>query len=955
MLKTFTNNKVSIKVIAQIFFWVCSTFIVITLIGCTAQNIGQNKKNDFSTADSLSLQKQLPDSMLTDSSMAQNWQSDSIDFADSAVNLPDSVSADSLLLDTTASISTDTLRISPNAVTSIVDYTAEDSVEFDIVNKKAVLCRNTVLLYEDIELKSNYVEIDFSKNELYSTGTADSDSIEALQGTPVFKQGEYEVKSRELQYNFTSKKGLLKQVITQEGESFLHGAIVKKNADNTSYIRYGKYTTCDLEHPHFEIDFAKGKVIPNDKIVTGPLYLRIANIPTFLALPFAIFPNTTKHKNGLLIPSDFPFDPELGFCIRGLGYYFAIKEIMDYSIKADIYFRGSFGIGVESNYVKRYKFKGFYNLFYQFTPKGERTTETRTVSHDFRFKWNHQQDRKAHPTNSFSASVDFKTKSIRDNAIAPSLSDYTQSNSSSSISFSTSFKSRYSLGINANISQNFTNGNLDLDLPQINFNISEFYPLRKKKTSGKLRWYEEISMQYNVNMSNGINTTDSILFSNPQEAFNTFRTSLNQYIPIKSKITLFKNFKWNNSISLREIWYAKGITQKWKREIIDTVTTQSGDSIRHRGVIVYDTNWGFFASHDLAYNSDLSTTLYGMYVMKKGKVYAFRHTFMPSVGFTYKPAINKMNYMTYYDSINNRETRYSIIISPAYKSSASVNFSINNRLEMKVRTKPKDDEDEEESFKKITILESFSIRTSYDFIRDSLRLDPVSINGRTTLFKYINLSFDFQLDPYAYDENSGVRVNVFEWNVNRLLNVSSIVNDSARIDVFERNPNRRLLRLSSTAWQLSCGLNINKGFFKTEKQKAEKKEVEQYGFKDWNVSLNYSFSYNMRDNLEYYYNLKNNPHLVKYTHEFFNTLNISGRVAITPKWGLSFFSGYDFNRKEISASQFTITRDLHCWEMEFIVKPFGTYRGFEFKINAKANIIKDAAKWEQKKVINDYY
>jgi hypothetical protein len=289
-----------------------------------------------------------------------------------------------------------------------------------------------------------------------------------------------------------------------------------------------------------------------------------------------------------------------------------------------------------------------------------------------------------------------------------------------------------------------------------------------------------------------------------------------------------------------------------------------------------------------------------------------------------------MNYKTYHDSTARRDVRYQIIAAPSFYSSASINFAINNRLEAKVRTKAKDDEDDE-NFKKIVILESFSISSFYDFMRDSLRLEPITINGRTTLFKYINLGFSLRLDPYAYEDSLATRTNVFELK-----------------------KNNRLFRVSSTAWNLSCGLNINKDFFKSEKKKAENKEVTQYGFKDWSISLTYTFSYNMADNLDYYRHLKINPNPLKYTHEFTNVLNISGRFALTPKWALEIRnSGYDFKKKEISASEFTVERDLHCWLMKFTVCPFGTYRKFEFFISAKANIIKDIAKWEQVKVVNE--
>jgi len=923
------------KIVFQIIFMVCCFAIGVIDHSCVvrknAQTADENRAND-----SLPALANLSDSTDRDSLDLQNGASDSI-FSDSlALEFSDSIHSDSLTSDSLAEV--ETMQISPNAVTSVVDYFAQDSVEFDIKNKKTLLFESTKLLYEDIELESYYVEIDFSKNELHAEGIADSNEV--LQGKPVFKQGDYEFKCRELDYNFTSKKGLIKNVITQEGEGFLHGEIVKKNTDNTNFIWNGKYTTCNLEHPHFEIDFRRAKVIPDDKIVTGLFYLRILNIPTFLGLPFGFFPNSNKRTNGLLMPG-WGFDNLYGYYLQGIGYYFAVKEVVDCSIRADVFMQRAFNINIESNYVKRYKYTGRVNLTYKLAYTGEPTTESFQTTNNLLVVWSHQQDRKAHPTNNFSANINFQTTGFNKSTASTNYDQLTRAATTSSVSFTTSFKSKYSLGINANISQNLTTGDLDLDLPQINFNTQPFYPLRRKKTSGKLRWYEEISMQYTAGIKNGLHTTDSILFNNPSEAIRTFNSELNHSIPIKSTIKLFKYISWNNTVSLNEIWQMKAYNKSWE-----------WDTIPGKGIIVSDTVYGNFPTNNISYNSDLSTTLYGMYTMKKGRIYAFRHQFMPSVGFTYKPAINKWLHGYYYDSLAREEIRYSrVSTNPAFNQSASVNIAFNNRLEAKVRKKKKATEENEESdedeFKKITILESFSISTYYDFMRDSLKLDPIRINGRTLIFKYINLNFNFVFDPYAYGDKLGRRVDVFEWNAYRPESYQYYDDDLGTIiEAVEWLPNRGLSRLSSTAWDISFSLNLNKNFFQS-KNKEDVPEIPVYGFKDWNVSVNYSFSYNMMDNLDYYRYMRIDTNLLKYTHTFRNTVNIDGRIPLTDKWALGFRSGYDFTNKQISLSEFTVERDLHCWRMEFRWVPFGDLRRFEFLIQAKANMLQDV-KWNPK-------
>ncbi|MDR0368868.1 MAG: hypothetical protein LBH82_07000 [Bacteroidales bacterium] len=825
------------------------------------------------------------------------------------------VSTDSIVADSSKKY----LPVSKNAVTSVVDYFAQDSVCFNMDSATVYLYHNTDLHYDDVNLKANYVEINFSTNELFSKGIPDT--LDKLQGTPVFQQGSYEVKSHELTYNFDSKKGLLRNVITQEGESYLHGEIVKKNEDNTSFIRRGKYTTCNLEHPHFEIDFGKAKVIPNDKVITGPLYLRIANIPTFLAFPFGFFPNSDKHTNGLLMPK-YGQHNDLGPYLEGVGYYFALKEKIDFAITANIYLRGAFGAGLKSNYIKRYKFNGSYDIQYAYTPSGERTTAQFLQQHDFRIYWRHQQDPKAHPVNRFSANVDFKTSSFSENTVERNLADYTKSKALSTVNFSTVFKSRYSLGVNAELSQDLVEGNLDMKLPQVNFGVSQFYPFRRKQATGKLRWYENISMQYTVDMQNLINTYDSVLVKDFKRAFEDYRMGMNHNLPIKSTVKILKHISWTNSVTWVESWQInRGVRQQWDGYDIRSLEDTATGIITHDtlgSIIRKDTSIGFHQAHNLTISTGLSTTLYGMYTFKKGKVSAFRHTITPSVSFNYRPGINRHLYKTYYDPYFGEDIQYttiagSLYATPDFKSSGKIVFSISNRLEMKIRQK----KDGEETFKKVTLLDNVTLSSGYDLLRDSLRWDMLTLSGRTTLFKYFNISFNFHFDPYIIDSNR-------------------------RVNRYEIKEMKRLFRFSSTAWNISTGINLNREFFRGKNADAKQEQKDSpSGFGDWNLSLSYIFDYNMEDNYDYYRYRRIDTLIPAHTHRFRNSLTVNANFAITSKWDLNITTGYNFEDKQITPSEFYVERDLHCWIISFKWRPFGYTRGFEFGIRAKANILSD--------------
>jgi lipopolysaccharide assembly outer membrane protein LptD (OstA) len=99
-------------------------------------------------------------------------------------------------------------------------------------------------------------------------------------------------------------------------------------ANNITNVYQGSYTTCDLEDPHFAFRFKKAKVIPDNKIVTGPAYLEIEGVPTPLFIPFGLFPNKKGQRSGIVIPS-YGESTNRGFYFENGGYYFAISDHLD--------------------------------------------------------------------------------------------------------------------------------------------------------------------------------------------------------------------------------------------------------------------------------------------------------------------------------------------------------------------------------------------------------------------------------------------------------------------------------------------------------------------------------------------------------------------------------------------------------------------------------------------------
>ena len=253
-----------------------------------------------------------------------------------------------------------------SAFKSKVVYGARDSIRFDVDNQKVFLFGEAQVEYEDMKLNAAYIEFDMVRNIAFSHGGRDSagnlslDSVGMPIGDPVFADGEKTFDAKEITYNFETKKGKIREVTTREGEAFIHAKDAKKDTGDVYYVKNGRYTTCDLEHPHFYLKATKIKIIPDDKIICGPAYLAIEDVPVPLGIPFGIFPNKKGRKSGVLIPAYG--ESTLGFFLKDGGYYFGISDYFDLALRGDFYSKGSYGMKTHTKYSKRYKYNGFLGL-----------------------------------------------------------------------------------------------------------------------------------------------------------------------------------------------------------------------------------------------------------------------------------------------------------------------------------------------------------------------------------------------------------------------------------------------------------------------------------------------------------------------------------------------------------------------------------------------------------------
>lgn len=858
-------------------------------------------------------------SIFTIQSLAQN-NLDSTFQQHTKVEIPDlkSDSINHVLQDSVPKTSKTPKKISKDALKSTVSYVCNDSIYFDFNSKTAVLFIQAKAGYDDMNLDADYMEINFAKNELYATGIASDNGV--VTGSPVFTQADAKYRAQEIKYNFTTKKGKITKVITSEGEGYIHGKYVKKVDDKTSYIAHGQYTTCDLDCPHYQIKFTKAKAIQNDKIVTGVAYLSFGDVPTFLAIPFGYFPMQKGRSSGIVIPT-VGMSTTRGFYFENLGYYFGINDNIDFTLLADIFTRGSWAIKGKSNYVFRYKSRGDAFISFAQSLEGEKGTILFNKRNDFKVEWNHQQDPKSNPNFKFAAHINLISKTYNKNNLT-SVNDYLSNQYNSNLNISTNINGVFFFDASASYSQNTQTQYVTLGLPDINMSLNQFYPLRRKNSVGNTKWYENISVKWSSQMGNHINTVDSNFFH--AETWKNMETGIKHTIPILIPIKIAKTINWNSSAYLTEKWYFQSVSKQFTTDTVDNYVA---------GVITNQYNKGFYALHDISFQSSLNTKIFFIYGFKKGFIKAIRHVMTPDFSFVYRPNLSGNTYGRYFNTIKGVYEEYSYFSNAMYgnvsaNTQAITRFAIGNNIEIKVPSK----RDTITGIRKIVLIENLTLSTGYDFAADSLQWIPLEISGRTKFSQFLDMTFNLRFDPYTISQN-GVRVNKTEWELNK-----------------------RVFRFTSSQFQVGLNWRLNNDFFKGIKKETPITEIQpQQGANlftentlgmpvtkpdfsnPWNLTVNYSFNYNVSENYRYFV-VDTGLH---YTQEVIQTLNLVGDFNITKKWKIGFTSGYDFKNKTFSYTSFDIYRDLHCWEMRFNWIPFGYRRGWSFTINVKASVLKD--------------
>ncbi len=825
-------------------------------------------------------------------------------------------------------------------------YSAQDSIVF-LGNGTGFLYGKSNISYKNINLKADFVRVKMDSSIVYACGKRDSTGKRI--GEPIFSENKTEYNSRELTYNLKSKKGFIRQAVTKQGDGYVISDKTKKNSTDVLCMTDGKYTTCDNhEHPDFYLDLTRGKVRPGSYIVTGPAYLVVQDVPLPIALPFGFFPFTDKYSSGILMPT---FQDELtrGFGLVNGGYYFAINDYVDLELRGDIYTKGTWSLSANSNYLKKYKFRGSLSVTYREDVTGDKEIPSSySKANNLSIRWSHSQDSKANPFFNFSSSVNFSTSGYNRSNINsyynPNLNS--ENTKSSSVSFTQRFpESPFNLSGSMLINQRTKDSTISLTLPNINISMSRIFPFKRKNAVGKERWYEKISMSYSGTLANSIDTKETkLLHSNFSR---DWRNGMRHSIPISATFDLFKYINISPSINYTERWYLQSVSKTWdKKNQIEKNDTTSGFKR------VFDFNMGISAS----------TKLYGFYEPIRSlfgnKIDRIRHVLTPSVGFSYMPDFGDQMwgyYGTYVQSLrdisnpliyHDRVVQYShyensLYGTPGAGKSGNINFSLNNNVEMKVRNDK--DTTGTKAFNIISLIDNFGVSGSYNMAADSMQWSVFSTNLRIKLGKNYTLSLSGVFDPYMYGLNSygsPVRINKLRWQNGgfpRFLGTSTSYSYTLNNETFKKKPSNQKKNTNDTKIPSKSDSDLagttNKD--QTNDQKLNAKDTEGYQKVNipWSISINYSIVYS---NTSVFDKTK-----MEYDMGFTHNLSFSGNVSLTNNWRISANTSYDFKANQFTYTNVSINRSLHCWNLSASVVPFGPFKSYTFRIGVNASMLQD--------------
>ena len=803
----------------------------------------------------------------------------------------------------------DTIILNESAVDKPIYYSATDSIYSDLRKKQIHLYNNAKVDNGETKIDAGYILIDLNKNEVYATHIYDDDSNRVQ--LPKFSDGQEELTASSIRYNFDTKKGYIEEVAIKQDENYLYMEIAKRHANEDIHFKKGRFTTCDLEEPHFHFQLSKAVMVPGKRIVSGPMNLWIKGVPTPLGLPFSVIPQVEDKSKGLIFP-EIELLSSYGFGFRDLGYYIPINDRLQTTFYGTLYSRGSWGIRNQTDYAKRYKYAGKFELGFQ---QLKSDFPNNINNNKLTLTWNHTKNPKSSPYWKFTSRVRFISDNNSKSDIDQSTDDYFQNSFNSDINLTRAFPGKpVTAGAKISLRQNGISQNISLTAPVVNVNVSRFFPFKKliKKSGGFAELASRFGVTYNFEGQNKTMFGDSLLDNGDFNRIGQqFQNGFNQSVTIQTTAALFKNtWKLTPSVS-----YGNKMNFQQTRKRHDAINN----------TFVNDTLQQFGMSHSLSLNSQLTTTLFSYYKFIGKREPLLRHVLTPSFTFSYIPSLNAS--ITDSVGVDLAPITYSPFERSLYSSGVQntkgqmlLNFGFNNTFELK----RKSDKDTITGYKKTRIIDAFSINGSYDFFKDSMNLSDIRLSMRINPITWLNFVASSSFSPYGWVDSTGAKLSQYASATNGVLGRLTTNNLSTSITLTSKESREKL---KDNVGSVATNWNSDYEYYRLHPELIVSFEIP------WKVSFSHVYQLNVNQN--------RSPSSPDKWNKI-QTLMMNGDVSFTKRWKLVSAINFDIQTKAVTNARFGLTRDMHCWALAFNWTPIGGNKSFLFSIKSTSKLFTDA-------------
>ena len=624
----------------------------------------------------------------------------------------------------------------------VVEYDAQD-IYFAVDSGLAYLTGEAQVVSGTMTLRAHRIVLDLEAGEVCAFGKRDSTG--AWVGRPEFKDGPQSFSQDQLCYNFETGKGLSRHAVTTEQDIVFHADRAKRQPDETVHVRDGKFTTCDADNPHFHFHLTKAIMVPNEKVVSGPLYLKFRKIPTPLALPFGWFPlQREKQSQGVLLPG-YGDGGDLGFFLKDLGYYLPLGDHWDAKLLTDIYTGGSWAARVASNYNYRYRNSGSFSVSYQRQREGFAGTPGFGLSNNFFVRWTHSQDPRARPNSRFNASVNFGSSGNFQQNLNSTQEEYLSNTFQSSLQWTAKVpRTPFSTNISARHNQNSLTGNVTLTVPSVSLNMQRT-SLSKLMglDAGRSAILDGVAVTYSSQMENTIQGADSAFGAQDWSSLKV-RNGLKHKMKLTSSssvgfVSLSPSFTYDQYDSFQSL------------DVSEVQVTEDSTAF------VNDTLRGFQSANEWRLGVTASTRFYGTFnVRGEGRVKAVRHVLSPSLGLSYNPErMREQSLVTDAGEVGWNPYALGRYVPNDLREAGSLNFGLSQNIEAKVADR------ETGELRKVKILDNLSTSGNFNFVADSLKLSDFQTRAFTSLFNRVNVNVNATHTAYARDTQTGQVIDTF--------------------------------------------------------------------------------------------------------------------------------------------------------------------------------------------------